>query len=148
MDLAHQDGVRHASQPARPELIVLHVGEQQPHGRIERDRQNRRDDHGKGLGVRQRLEQPAFLRFQRQHRQEGDRDDQQRKEARAADFFDRVDDHPVIVLLAAGTFPFFELLVGLLDHHDGRVHHGPNRDRDPAERHDVGRQAHHLHGNE
>src|ERR1035437_9083914 len=36
----------------------------------------------------------------------------------------------------------------VLDHHDGRVHHGPNRDRYPAQGHDVPCQAHHLHGDE
>ena len=35
------------------------------------------------LGVGQRLEQPPFLRFQREHRQERDGDHQQREEARA-----------------------------------------------------------------
>src|ERR1019366_544849 len=59
-----------------------------------------------------------------------------------------IDHHPVIILLAARAFPFFELFMGLLDHHYGRVHHGPNRDRDPSQGHDVRCQAHHLHRNE
>ena len=29
-----------------------------------------------------------------------------------------------------------QVLVGILDHHDGRVHHGPDGDAD--ERHDIG----------
>ena len=32
----------------------------------------------------------------------------------------------------------FQMLVGVLDHHDRRVDHGADRDRDAAEAHDVG----------
>ena len=120
-----------------PEREVLHVREQQPHRRVERDRQHRRHDHGEVLGVGQRLEQPAFLRFERQHRQERDGDHQQREEARPADFLHRVDDDAVVVLLAAGPLPLLELLVRLLHDHDRGVHHGADGDGDAAERHDV-----------
>ena len=101
-------------------------------------RQDRRDDHGEVLRVGQRLEQPPFLRFERQHRQERHGDDQQREEARPADFLHRVDDDAVVVLLAAGPLPLLELLVRLLDDDDRRVHHRADGDRDAAERHDVG----------
>ena len=42
----------------------------------------------------------------------------------------------------------FEVLVGVLDHDDRRVHHGADRDRDAAEAHDVGAEAQQLHGAE
>ena len=38
--------------------------------------------------------------------------------------------------------------MGVLDHHDRRIDHGADRDRDPAEAHDVGAQAQQLHGAE
>ena len=34
----------------------------------------------------------------------------------------------------------FQMLVRVLDHHDGCIDHGPDRDRDAPERHDVGVQ--------
>ena len=39
------------------------------------------------------------------------------------------------------VLPCFELLVRVLDHHDRRVDHRADRDRDAAERHDVGVDA-------
>ena len=41
-----------------------------------------------------------------------------------------------------------EVLVHVLDHDDGRVHHRPDRDRDPAKAHDVGVHAHPAHDDE
>ncbi|MNG10793.1 hypothetical protein D3C85_1518330 [compost metagenome] len=37
--------------------------------------------------------------------------------------------------------PGLDLLVGVLDHHHGGVHHGADGDGDPAEGHDVGVDA-------
>ena len=42
----------------------------------------------------------------------------------------------------------FQRFVGVLDHDDGGIDHGANRDRDAAERHDVARQMRIVHGNE
>ena len=39
----------------------------------------------------------------------------------------------------------FQVLVGVLDHHDGRVHHHADGQREPAEAHDVGVDAQELH---
>jgi len=39
----------------------------------------------------------------------------------------------------------FELLVGVLDHHHGGVHHRSDGNGDPAQRHDVGVDALRLH---
>ena len=47
----------------------------------------------------------------------------------------------------AGRQPL-EMLVRVLDHDDGGVDHGADRDRDAAEAHDVGADAQRLHGDE
>ncbi len=47
---------------AGPEAEILHVGKEQPQGRVQGDRQDGGDDHGQVLGVGQGLEQAAFLR--------------------------------------------------------------------------------------
>src|SRR6266699_300318 len=39
------------------------------------------------------------------------------------------------------------VFVGLFHHHDRCVHHRANRDRQPAQRHDVGVQTHQVHRN-
>ena len=44
-DLPDEDGVRHTGEPRRLERKVPHVREQQPHRRIERDRQHGRRGH-------------------------------------------------------------------------------------------------------
>ena len=148
MDLADQDRIHNTGQPQRPELEVVHMREQQSHRRVQRDSQHRGNDHGEVLGVGQRLEKAAFLSLQGQHGQERNGDHQQCKEARSADFLHGIDDHPVVVFLSSGPLPFFEVLVGLLHHHDGRIHHGADGNRNAAERHDIGADAHHLHRNE
>ena len=40
------------------------------------------------------------------------------------------------------------MLVGILDHHDRRINHGPDGDRDAAQTHDVGIDAEQMHGDE
>jgi hypothetical protein len=57
-------------------------------------------------------EQSPFLRFERQHRQKRDRNQQQREEAGPTDLLDRVDDDSVIVFAPARAIPHLELLVG------------------------------------
>ena len=109
----------------------------QQHRGIEGDRQNRRNDHRKILGVRQRLEQSAFLRFQGQNRQERHRDNQQRKKTRAAHLLYRVNHHAVVILLPPRTLPLFQLLVDLLHDYDRRIHHRTDCDGNASERHDV-----------
>ena len=74
------------------------------------------------------------------------RDDEQAEEQRRA-HFDRGFGHHLPVRLAAqrlarmGVLPGLDLLVRVLDHHDGRVHHRADGDGDAAERHDVGVDA-------
>src|SRR5262249_18919621 len=115
---------------------------------IERDGQDRRHQHREVLGESQRPEEAPFLRLQREDRQERDRDDEQRKETRPADFLYGVHDDGPVINRPAGAFPFFKFLVRLLDHHNGGVHHGADGDGDAAERHDVGGHPQRLHGNE
>ncbi len=80
-------------------------------------------------------EQPAFLRLQREDRHERHGDDQQAEEQRRSDLGGRLDQdrHPRLPGLGA-----FQMLVRVLDHHDRRVDHGADRDRDAAQTHDVG----------
>src|SRR5205823_1675301 len=75
-------------------------------------------------------------------------DHQQREEARPADLLDRPDHDVAKIARPPLGLPVLELLVGLLDHDDRRVHHRTDRDRDPAERHDVGGDVHRPHGDE
>ncbi len=91
-----------------------------------------------GLGERQRLEQPPFLRLQREDRHEGDGDHQKGIEQRRAHFGCRGGDELPMRRLAAVAL---DVLVGVLDHDDGRVHHGADGDGDAAQRHDVGVDA-------
>ena len=111
----------------------------------EGDGEQRRRGHGVGLGEGQRLEQPAFLRLQREHRDERHRDDQQRVKKRRADF-DRgvADDLPVRFLAAVAL----EVLVRVLDHDDDGVHHRADGDGDAAQRHDVRADALPVHDDE
>ena len=122
--------------------------------RHQRDRQAGRRRHRVGLGVGQRAEQPALLRFEREHRDERQRDDQQREEQRRPDLGGRCGDH-VPACFAGQRFarmpvlPFLNVLVRVLDHHDRRVDHGADGDGNAAERHDVGVDAliaHHDEG--
>ena len=101
--------------------------------RHQRDRKASGGGHCVGLGVRQGREQPSFLRFQSEYRQEGNRHHQEREETGSADFCDRDEDGAAVISLAAGAFPLFEFLVDLLDHHDGRVNQRPDRDGDAAQ---------------
>jgi hypothetical protein len=76
------DRVGHGGERARAKAPRLHAREQHAHGRIERDREQRRDRHREVLRVRERLEETPFLVDQREDRQERDRDHQQREEDR------------------------------------------------------------------
>ena len=113
--------------------------------RHQRDRQQRGGRHRERLGERQRAEQPPLLRFQREDRHERHRDDQQAEEQRRSHLGRRLDQD--VDARLSGLRPF-EVLVGVLDHDDGRIDHGADRDRDAAEAHDVGAEAEQLHGAE
>ena len=111
------------------------ANEEAHQNRRERDGEQRRRGHRIGFRERQRLEQAAFLRLQGEHRDERHRDDEQRVKQRRPDF-DRgvADDLPVRLLAAVAL----DMLVGVLDHDDDRIHHRADGDGDAAQRHDVG----------
>jgi hypothetical protein len=110
--------------------------------RNERDGQPRGCRHRIGLGERQRREQATFLGLEREHRNERQRDHDQREEEGRPHFYGGIaDQRPA---LAAARSPALlrleslEMLVHVLDHDDRRIHHRADGDGDPAERHDVG----------
>ena len=78
----------------------------------------------------------------------GDGDHQQGKKAGTGHLLHGPDHHGAIILPPTALIPQLQILVGLLDHHDGRVHHGPDGDGDPAQGHDVGREAQRPEGDE
>ena len=121
---------------------------EQRHGhRHQRDGEQRRSRHREGLGERQRPEEPAFLSRQPEDRDERDGDDEEGEEERRPHLARRLDDDPQSFRGAeprgvdvrgsrvhARALPFpLEMLVDVLDHHDRRVDHRPDRDGDPTE---------------
>ena len=74
--------------------------------RGERDGEQRGGSHGIRLGERERFEQPAFLFLQREHRQERNRDDEQRIKQRRPDFHRRVADDLPVRFFGSGLFSF------------------------------------------
>ena len=99
--------------------------------------EDRRDRHGQVLRVGERLEEPALLIDQREDRQEGDGDHQQREEDRRPDLLQRLQAHRVEVALPPAGDPLLEPLVGVLDLDDRAVDQHADRDGDAGERHDV-----------
>ena len=79
--------------------------EQHHQRRHQRHRQQRRRRHGEGLGVGERLEQPPFLRFQREDRQERHGDDEQAEEQRRPDLDGRLDQDLDARLVRAARAP-------------------------------------------
>ena len=110
------------------------ANEEAHQNRRERDGEQRRRGHRIGFGERERFEQPAFLRLQREHRQERNRDDEQRIKQRRADLDGGVADDVPVRLFALVVLQMF---VRVLDHDDDRVHHRADGDGDAAQRHDV-----------
>ncbi len=115
--------------------------------RHQRDGERGGGGHGVGLGVGQRVEHAPLLRLQRKHRQEAHGDDEQGEEDGGADFDARLRDDPPAVLV--GERLPLHVLVDVLYHHDGAIHHGADGDGDTPQRHDVGvdpLQVHHDKG--
>ena len=109
--------------------------------------------HRVGLGEGQRREQATFLRLEREHRNEGKRDDEQREEEGRADLGRGIADHSPAgfsreAFARMGMAPLLEVLVRVLDHHHGSVDHRTDGDGDAAERHDVGVHALIAHDDE
>jgi hypothetical protein len=110
------------------------------------NRQRRRCRHRIGLGECKRRKQSALLGFQREHRQEAQRDDQEGEEQRWSNFTGRLGDYAPAIVIRERLL--FDVLVHVFDHHDGRIDHRPDRDRDAAERHDVCVDALQAHDDE
>ncbi|MEA3221166.1 MAG: hypothetical protein OZX49_02285 [Immundisolibacter sp.] len=114
--------------------------------RHQRHRQSGRGRHGERFSEGQRPEQPALLRLQQEHRQEGHGDDQQREKQRRTDLGGGLGHHLPTGLAGQRlsrmhVLPGLDLLVRVLDHHDGGIDHGTDGDGNAAQRHDVGAQA-------
>ena len=137
------DGDQKAIERVGPFLGYAPTDEVAHQHRDERHRQARCGRHGVGFGKCQRSEQPAFLRFQRENGDEGQRDDQQGEEQGGAHFGRRVSDHaPTLLafefLVGVRVRPVFQVLVGVFDHDHRGIDHGADGDGDAAQRHDVG----------
>ena len=139
---ADRDLVEDPGEPARPEVNEVHPREEHAQRGIEGEGEQGGDEHGEVLGPGERREEPALLVDEGEDRQEGDGDHQQREEDRRPDFEQRLEPHRVEVALASALLPLLELLVGVLDLHDGAVDEDADRDGDARERHDVRGDAH------
>ena len=102
----------------------------------QRDAEHRGGDHDEGLGVRERLEEPATLTVQSEDRNERNGDDEQREEDGGRDLHSSFVKEPFTVLLRDVGRRVFELLVASLDHHDLGIDGGADSNRDAAEAHD------------
>ena len=119
-----------ARQEARPEGERIHAREEHAQRRVERDREERREQHREVLRPGERSEEPPLLVDQREDRQEGDGDDQEREEDRRPDLLERREPHGVEVPLPAAELPEVQLVVGVLDLDDRAVDQHADRDRD------------------
>ena len=111
--------------------------------RNQRDRQPGSRRHGVGFGKRQGAEQAPFLSFQREHRNKGQRDDQQRKKKCRAHFACRIGNHfPARFafqrFVGVRVVPDLDFFVRVFNHHYRGVDHRADGNGDAAERHDVG----------
>ncbi len=70
------------------------------------------------------------------------RDHQQREEAGPRHLLYCRDHHVAVLASPSARFPFLQLLVCLLHHHDRGIHQGADGDCDTAKRHDVRGHAH------
>ena len=127
-------------------MLIVHPGEEHAHGRIEGNCQDGGDGHSQVLAVSQRLEQAPFLVDEGENGQEGDRDDEKRKEDRGPDFLEGIQPDDVIITLPPPFLPELELLVGVFHFDDGPIDENADGDGDPGKRHDIGRQLHTIEG--
>jgi hypothetical protein len=126
----------------------LALDEQHHQDRHQRHRKQRGAGHREGLGEGERREKPPFLAFQREHREEGNRDDEQREEQRWADFLTG-GEHGVGALgLGVLLGQALQVLMGVLDHHDGGVDHGADGNGNASQTHQIGVHAQRAHGDE
>ena len=124
--------------------------EESHHDWHERDRQQRRSRHRQRLCPCERLEQAAFLILERKDRDERNCDDQQGHKQCRSDFLGRCRHElpmwPAGLARSTRVRVALHVFVQILHHHDGRIDHGADRNRDAAQRHDVCRQPQGTHG--
>ncbi len=108
--------------------------------------QGRGRRHGIGLGVGERGEHAPLLGLQGKDRQEAHGDDEQGEEDGGPHLYARLLNHLPAVLVGEGGA--LHVLVDVLDHHDGAIHHGADGDGDAAQRHDVGVDPLQVHNDE
>ena len=93
------------------------------------------------------------MSFQGENRNKRQGDDKQTEEQRWTDF-DRCigDDFPVLgafkLLVQVFLVPRFYVFMGILDHHNRSIDHGPDCDRNSPQGHDVGVDPLPLHDDE
>ena len=93
--------------------------------------------HGVGFGECQWREQLAFLGFQSEHRQETQRDNQQREKQRGSHFRRcTAHDFPATDLLLQDLLAL-QMFVGVFHHNNSRIHHGTHGDGNAAQGHDI-----------
>ena len=136
--LADDDLGGRPGQPPRLEAEGFHPGEHHAHGRIQGQRQQRRDAHGQVLGVGQRLEQAALLIQQGEDGHEAHRHHQQGEEDTGPHFHQGLQAHLVEASRLPGFYPFLNLLVGVLHLDDGAIHQHADGDGDARQAHEVG----------
>ena len=112
------------------------------------DGQERGEEHGKGLRVGQRLEEPSRLGLKREDGEEARGDDQKREEERWSHFLGRLDNDIRPAPRLPLVFPLLQLLMGVFHHDNGGVHHGADGDSDAGEAHNVGGDAQVIHADE
>ena len=111
------------------------------HRRLQ-ERVNKRPQHRQRHGVRQWPKRLARHAGEREQRQEHDDDDRDREHDRLADLPTRATDDVQSRLVPLGLA---QMTVHVLDHHDRAVDHHADRDRQPAQAHQVGGDAELVH---
>src|SRR2546423_10877246 len=110
----------------------------------QRDRKDRGESDRERLGPRQGTKHTALLRFEEEHGQEGNKNNQQRKENRGAYLLRRAheDTAPFSsgqlspVLFSCGDV-FRQMPITVFYHHDSCIDENSDSERQPAEGHNV-----------
>src|SRR5512143_1504434 len=145
----------HLSEEMDDGVVVLRpdpgFDEERHEHRRKGDSEEAREEHGKGLGIGKRLEQPARLLLEGKNRKEPNGDHEERKEKRWPNFFGGIDDdvEPRALLLSLDVaVPLFELFVGVLDHDDRGVYHSTDGNSNATQAHDVRADPQVIHAKE
>ena len=127
-------------------MALLHLEEIEGQHRNQGERQGQRSEQGEHDGQRHRGEQLALQPFQRQQRQEDQRNDGHAGSDRSGDL-GRCDED-VVKLAGRGVLRIGEPLHHVFDHHHGAVDQDADGNGQPAQAHQVGGQADRAHQDE